>query len=390
MGRFTGSILAAAAIAVVQGLDSDPVTVYTLNSNGGTDLTDGIYFSLGWNDYAMWAADIQLAYTQDNALGDIANDAWGGSGMAMYIGDSGEGMSVLQEYFTSDGLTLPYMSWTSAITTGEDAESGVLTELLTAHYNDRDYTILTTYTYTFPNNYILFDYEFTIPVGHEAGHDVIAYYLSDTPDASTPLGGFADAETGAIGVTYDGASTQLASEFFFGFQYVCGDVSPHNSVGRYYNDGINTDATEGFITGQEFLDEVGTEGRDTGIHLSFNLGSTPGTYKARLALVIGELPNLSCDPKEDPVPRPYAQIVALWIGTLPHNSNSFQNECLILKLGYNCRVCFVSGCFVLRPHSPCLDPLVRLRSPAYLACIERCHHRIGESIHERCKSAAMT
>jgi hypothetical protein len=324
MGRFTGSILAAAAIAVVQGLDSDPVTVYTLNSNGGTGLNDGIYFSLGWNDYAMWAANVQFAWTQDNTLGDIANDGWGGSGMAMYIGDSGDGMSVLQEYFTSDGLTLPFMSWTSAVTTGEDAESGVLTELLTAHYNDLDYTILTTYTYTFPDNYIVFDYEFTIPDGHEAGHDVIAYYISDTVDNQvvTPVSGFADAETGAIGLIYDGSNTLFAGEFFFGFQYICGDIRPHYSVGRYYNDGINTDVISGYIDGQEWQDEAGVANPDTGIQLSFNLGSAPGTYKARLALVVGELPNLSCDPKEEPAPRPYAQIVALWIGALLRSTSS--------------------------------------------------------------------
>jgi hypothetical protein len=332
MGRFTGSILAAAAIAVVQGSDPDPINVYTLNSNGGTTLDDGIYFSLGWNNYYMSAAGERFAYTDSDPLGDAEFGSEGSSGMAMYIGDSGEGMLVLQERFGDGGLTLPFMSWTSAVTTGEDAESGVLTELLTAHYNDRDYTILTTYTYTFPDNYILFDYEFTIPAGHEAGYDVIAYYLSDTPDASTPLGGFADADTGAIGITYDGTSTLFAGDFFFGFQFLCGDVSPHYSVGVNWNDGINNDAIPGYVNGQEFQDNIGTAS-DTGIHLSFNIGSTPGTYKARLALVIGELPNLFCSMKEAPVPRPYPQIVALWIGAIHPTPQSCPNVCIIMTRG---------------------------------------------------------
>jgi len=289
---------------------------HVLNPGGGITGSDGMRITFGGTQL-----QVQRQENPEGRSGEIYNPyrlpgtEYAQSiytQIALAVGDSTDGGTAFIGPAASDGYTrvnhenVTAVPWDVVTTTS----ANTITSTLTGVADGLTYTVVVTLTYTSPEDRMKFDYRVIIPAGNTK--PVRLYHLIDSFLGGNDEGpGFfndprdcgSGAESGAV-VGVDRADLGVVEAF----QYISG--APWTSyMSAYYNDVVfgyysKTDVAtgdEGESYGPGFMNDLNNQiitdpDNDNGFGISWNFGTTAGTYNSAAKLIFS---SESVDPCAD-------------------------------------------------------------------------------------------
>lgn len=245
----------------------------TLNPGGGrlSDGTDGIRFTINASsgndgyestnpgqDALLYRGTYQYCCSAGGPMLNIGGTLYGQAGPAYSSAD----WSSIQIIATS-GVT------TVGNRTNNTGNSSAIVRY-TVNVGELTYVIDRTMTYTYPNDYVTDNYDFTIPAGNT---DQVKFYLGgDTAPGSSDQG-YGIMLTEPVRSVI---SLNTSSQIMFGFREVSGSRPFDGATSQGFYNPYSTVQTGGDIG------FIGTPyNHDAGLMMQWNLGSTPGSYTGK-------------------------------------------------------------------------------------------------------------
>lgn len=273
----TGVVFAAYLIERGPDAGASPtqlgVNRVTLNPGGGilSDGTDGIRFTVNaqpgsdgyesaqaGQDALLYRGTFQYCCSAGGPMLNIGGTLYGQSGPAY----SAANWSSIEIIATSGVAAI-------GARTSETGNSSVIMRY-TVVDGGLTYSFDRTITYTYPNDYVTDDYDFTIPEGNT---DVVKFYLGgDTAPGSSDQG-YGIMLTEPVRSVI---SLNTSSEIMFGFREVAGSRPFDGATSQPFYTPYSIVQAGGDIG------FVGTaSNHDAGLMMQWNLGSTPGEYTGK-------------------------------------------------------------------------------------------------------------
>jgi hypothetical protein len=263
-------IFVAICLLPSQKLMAQCINVATLNSTGGTDSTNGLRISIGStgvlqirrrnNDQIYNPGSLPSA-TPFNTVGTY-NSISLSVGTTLFSSNIG---------FGNTPWTIVYNTCQANINTQVGTQRDTI--IMQGITGGRTYTVLTIFTYTFPNDYFTMDYQVTIPPGNTS-----VVKLSHGFDSFL---GTSDFGAGFISGTAPnlivGTSQPNVME---AFRYRSGLIWT-----KYYSAFYN-DIGALVLNGGDLSNLINANSStDNGIAIQINMGTTPGTYNSSSDLI---------------------------------------------------------------------------------------------------------